>query len=334
MIYGNTAVICKTNGETERKEIMTFKKFKKAVCVLAAAAMMLCLSSCMAMETGLVFNEDGTVKVFCDTTVEEEMLSSMDMTKEDFLASINESESSEEYAGFETESVETKVNGKAHVGQRYFKNMTLEELNSYVQDADSGVKVTYSAENKGGELVVTITYTNSGETAAEETSEISEYLAQGMMTTSHSVTAPYDVVETNGVIDAETGKITWDTMDVMIGTKSEAVFTVTYKLPFTFPVVPVIIIAAVVVVAVVVAVILSKKKSTPVPVAAIDFSAQETTAEAEAPAQEAAPAQETAPAEEAAPAEETAEAEAVCKNCGAKLSAEDKFCQGCGEKTE
>ncbi len=304
---------------------MTFRKFKKAVCVLAAAAMMLCLSSCMAMETGLIFNEDGTVRLFCDTTVEEEMLSSLDMTKEDFLSSINESESSEEYAGFETESVETTVNGKAHVGQRYFKDMTLEELNAYVQDADSGVKVTYSAEKKGGKLSVTITYTNSGEVSEEEVSEISEYLAQGMMTTSHSVVAPYDVVETNGIIDAETGKITWDTMDVMIGTKSEAVFTVTYKLPFTFPVVAVVIIAAVVAVAVVVAILLSKKKKNNevVPVAAIEAYAQETTAEA--------PVQEEAPAQEDAPAEKTAAA-VFCRNCGAKLGADDKFCQSCGEK--
>ncbi len=315
---------------------MVKRRFKKAVCVLAAAVMMLCLSSCMAMENGLMFNEDGTVRLFCDTTVEEEMLTSMEMTKEDFLNSISESETSEGYEGFTTEAIETTVDGKNYVGQRYYLDMTLEELNAYEESTEDGVSVKYSAVKEKGNLVVTITYTNNAEASAEEQNEISEYIAQGMMTTSQSVAAPYEVVETNGIIDAETGKITWDTLNVMMGTEKEKICTVTYKLPSS-PLVGIIIIAAIVVVvivAVVLVLVTRSGKKNEIPYTASDYTAQEIPAPAEeASVQETAPVQAETAEEAEAPAEEAQEKK-FCEMCGTKLDADAKFCQGCGEKVE
>lgn len=309
---------------------MTMRKIKKAVCILAAAAMMLCLSSCMAMENGLIINEDGTVRLFCDTTVEEEMLASMEMTKEDFIQNIKDSETSESYEGFELEALETTVDGKNYVGCRYYKDMTTDEVNSYVQ-GDANVKSSYSIVEDGGKLTVKITYTNNREADAEETDEMSEYIAQGMMTTKQSVTAPYEIIETNGTVDEATGTITWDTLDVFMGTVTEASYTVTYKLPSTFPLGLVIGIAAAVVIAVVAVVIVMvvKNNSEPkIPQAAVDFSAS-----AEAPVQTVAPVQtqETAPVQEEAPAEEQEKAK-FCEVCGAKVSADDQFCPACGER--
>ena len=314
---------------------MVKRKLKKAVCVFAAAVMMLCLSSCMAMETGLIFNEDGTVRLFCDTTIEEDMLSSMEMTTEDFLNSINESESSEEYEDFASETIETEVDGKSYVGQRYYKDMTLDELNAYIESSEDGVTVKYSAVKEGGNLVVTITYTNNAETSEEEQSELTEYMAQGMMTTTQSIIAPYEIVDTNGTVNTETKKITWDTLNVMMGTEKEAVCTVTYKLPATFPIAAVIIIAAVVVVAIVVVVLVmvtkgNKKNEIPYVAPAQEIPAP--VQEIPAPVQETeAPAEEEAVTE--APAEEAQEKK-FCEICGTKLDADAKFCQGCGEKVE
>ncbi len=310
------------------------KRIKKAVCILATAVMMLALSSCMAMETGLILNEDGTVRLFCDTTVEEEMLTSMEMTKEDFLNSINESESSEEYEGFNSETIETEVDGKSHVGQRYYKDMSIDELNNYEQSADDGINIKYSAVKEGGNLVLTITYTNNTDASAEEQSELGEYMAQGMMTTKQSVIAPYEIVETNGVVNTDTKKITWDTLDVMMGTTKEAVFTVTYALPSTFPIGIVIAIAAVVVVAIVVVVIViltkGNKNNQLKQVAPISYNEPVTTP---APVEEA-PVQETAPAQTETAETPVAEAKKFCELCGTKLDADAKFCHGCGEKVE
>ena len=292
---------------------------KKAACVLLTAALIFSLSSCMAMETGLVFNEDGTVRLFADTTVEEDMLTEMEMTKEDFLSSLNESETSEEYAGFSTEVVEKTVDGKIYVGQRYFKDMTLDELNAYSQNADENIAVSYSAVKEKGNLLVTITYTNNTELSDEEKSEMGEYLAQGMMTTTQSVIAPYEIVETNGIIDNETGKITWDTLDVMTGTEKEAVYTVTYKLPAS-PLAGIIIVAAVVAAAIVIVVLVfvikgNKKNELPM----VPYT----------PPQETAAPEQTAPAQ---PEAQSDEAVSFCRSCGAKLQNNDVFCAQCGEK--
>ena len=311
---------------------MTMRKFKKALCVFAAVAMMLCLSSCMAMENGLIINADGSIRLFCDTTVEEEMLSSMEMTKEDFVQSIKDSESSESYEGFETEVIETTIDGKNHVGCRYYKDMTVDEVNSYVQ-GDANVKSSYSIVEEGGKLTVTITYTNSSEEGVESTDEMSQYVAEGMMTTKQSVTAPYEVIETNGTVDEATGTVTWDTLEVFMGTVKEATYTVTYKVSSGAPLGLIFgIVAAVLIItaAVIAFLVIKKNKEPQIPQAAADFSmpAETNSVQTAAPVQE--PAQE-APAEEEAPAAEQPQ-EKVCAICGAKVSADDQFCSVCGER--
>lgn len=305
---------------------MTKRKIKKILCIFAAAAMMLCLCSCMTMENGLILNADGSVRLFCSTTVEEEMLTSMDMTKEDFINNIKDSESSESYDGFEVEAIETTVDGKSHVGCRYYKDMTRDELNSYVQGEES-VKSTYMVVEEGNKLIVKITYKNSN---PAETNEMSEYIAQGMMTTSQSVTAPYEVIETNGTYDAASGTVTWDTLEVFTGKTPTAEYTVTYKLGSSFPVGIVFAIAGVLLVAVVVVVIVMKNNRQPViPQAAVDFSTSaETTA-----AQWTPPVQtETTAAAPVKEAETVTEKAKVCEICGAPVGEEDQFCQVCGAK--
>ncbi len=305
---------------------MTKRKIRKLLCIFAALAMVLCLCSCMAMENGLIINADGSVRLFCDTTVEEEMLSSMEMTKEEFVQNIKDSESSEGYEGFEIELVERTIDGKKYVGCRYYKDMTVDELMAYEQ-GDANVTATYSVVEEGGNLIVKITYKNSD---PADTNEMGEYITQGMMTTSQSVTAPYEVIETNGTYDAAAGTVTWDTLDVFMGTVTTAEYTVTYKVSAGgFPVGLIFVIAAVLLIAVVAVIIIMKKNRQPViPQAAVDFSAP----------METSTAQWTAPVQTAtaAPAEEAPEAEKaqtkVCRVCGAEVSADAQFCTICGAK--
>ncbi len=311
---------------------MTMRKFKKALCVLAAVAMMLCLSSCMAMENGLVINADGSVRLFCDTTVEEEMLTSMEMTKEDFVQSIKDSESSESYEGFEVEAIETTIDGKNHVGCRYYKDMTVDEVNSYVQ-GDADVKSAYSIVEEGGKLTVTITYTNSSEEGVESTDEMSQYVAEGMMTTKQSVTAPYEVIETNGTYDAASGTVTWDTLEVFMGTVKEAKYTVTYKTSSAAPLGLIfgIVAAVLIIAAAVIAFLVIKKNREPkIPQSTVDFSMPAETNSVQTAAPVQTPVQET-PVEEEAPAAEQPQ-EKTCGICGAKVGADDQFCSVCGER--
>ncbi len=315
---------------------MTMRKIKKAVCVLAAAAMTLCLSSCMSMENGLVFSEDGTVRIYCDTTIEEEALTSMEMTKEDFLSSVNESETSDEYADFQSEPVEKEIDGKAHVGQRYYKDMTYDELNAFTQGVDGDISAVYSVTEEGGNLNVIITYTNNEPPAEGEEdeagSEMGEYIAQGMMTTFQSVSAPYEIVETNGTVDSETGTVTWDILDVFTGAQPEMTLTVTYKLPAS-PLAAIIIIAAVVVIAVVAVVLVlvtRKNKQEENSNPAEMYAEQQTES---VPVQEASAQTEDSsiPVQTEAPAQEE-NRPAYCEICGMQLSEDDNFCPGCGEK--
>lgn len=330
--YSNTAVIYEIIRENRKEIIMTMRKIKKAACAAAAVVMMLCLSSCMAMENGIIINNDGTIRVFCDTTVEEEMLASMEMTKEDFVQNIKDSETSESYEGFEIESIENTVDGKSYVGCRYYKDMTTDELNSYVQ-GDEGVKCTYSLVEEGGKLTVTITYTNSNE-GGEDMDEMSQYVAEGMMTTKQSVKAPYEILETNGTADEATGTVTWDTLEVFMGTVKEVDYTVTYKVSSGAPLGLIFgIIAAIIIIAaaVIVFIVIKNNRTPAIPQAAVSFATAETT-----PVQPSAPVQ--APVENTAP-QQTEEAQAqeqanekICEICGAKAGADDQFCPVCGER--
>ncbi len=242
------------------------KSFKKLLCMISLTAMMLSLSACMSMENGLIINKDGTVRLYCDATIDESALSQMDMTREEFIESINESEDASDYEGFTTESVETQIDGKKYIGQRYYKDMKLDELNNHKQasDSDSEVDVTYNAVKKGNKLTITITYKNVAPAADNssdiEGEELGNYIAQGMMTTKQCITCPYKIVETNGVQDTSTNKVTWNTLSVFTGEENEMVCTVTYKLPIPLWLI-IGIIAVVVAIVVVVVIIIVKKKN-------------------------------------------------------------------------
>lgn len=210
------------------------KKLRRIASVLLSVVMLVTLCSCMSMESGLEFIDENTVKVYTQVLMEEDSLESLGMTKEDYLDSISNSESSEEYEGWESETVEVEVDGKNHIGTRYYKDVTYETAS--FEGVDSGdCDIDVSVERNGSDVTVTVTYKNTGSLSIDEVNEVSQYIADGMMTTSFRIAVPEDcdVVSTNGDYNKEKKEITWDVLSVMSGTESEKVLTVTFNKPLT-----------------------------------------------------------------------------------------------------
>lgn len=210
------------------------KKLRRIASVLLSAVMLVTLCSCMSMESGLEFIDENTVKVYTQVLMEEDSLESLGMTKEEYLDSISNSESSEEYEGWESETVEVEVDGKNHIGTRYYKDATYETAN--FEGVDSGdCDIDVSVDRKGSDVTVTVTYKNTASLSIDEVNEVSQYIADGMMTTSFRIAVPEDcdVVSTNGNYNKDKREITWDVLSVMSGTESEKVLTVTFNKPLT-----------------------------------------------------------------------------------------------------
>lgn len=210
------------------------KKLRRIASVLLSAVMLVTLCSCMSMESGLEFIDENTVKVYTQVLMEEDSLESLGMTKEEYLDSISNSESSEEYEGWKSETVEVEVDGKNHIGTRYYKDVTYETAS--FEGVDSGdCDIDVSVERNGSDVTVTVTYKNTGSLSIDEVNEVSQYIADGMMTTSFRIAVPEDcdVVSTNGDYNKEKKEITWDVLSVMSGTESEKVLTVTFNKPLT-----------------------------------------------------------------------------------------------------
>lgn len=313
------------------------RRLKKAAAVIVLAVFtLMTMCSCLAMEAGLIFNKDGTVRTYTDITMEEGMLETMEMTREDFIQSLQESSDSEEYEGWEQEAVETIVDGSNYIGLRYYKDISYEELNE-MHDDNSGAEVDYNVVEEGGKLKVTVTFTGSA-TSEEESSDMAEYITSGMMTTTFRIAAPYEILDTNGTISEDSTYVTWDILDVMMGEVSEKTLTVEFKKGVS-PLLALIIVGAVMTAAIVVIVlvVVSKNKKPQLTVSEYVPPVQtDSFAEPAAPVQPEAPAEASAEAPAEAPAAEEEEynydeVKTYCRNCGNQVGDSDAFCQNCGE---
>lgn len=299
---------------------MKIKKLKKAVLALGAMLITLALSSCMAMEQGLEFTEEGKVIIFAEISVEEEMLSQADTTKEDFFNSMDESEDAKEFEGWDKTEIEKNIGEKKHIGTRYYKEMTYEEINQLAAADPEKTSVVYNITETKKTIDVAVTYTYKGETTEDEGSEIGAYIAQGMMTTSFTIKTPYEILETNGTVSEDGTTVTWDTLDVMIGTTPEKVLTLSMEKPSIFSSVGVFIaLGAAVLIPVLTIVILlaTRKKPGQVYTGSTEYVSDKTQ---ELPVITNEMQSGTADTEIAR----------YCHNCGTPAKRNDLFCSKCG----
>lgn len=204
---------------------------RKIIAFLSLSLCLLFMCSCMRMETGVVINGDGTGRVFSELTIAESMLEDGEMTKEQFYESITDSEDNDKYNDWQKEEVERIVSGEAssekYVGIRYYKDGKLDELIKSINEDSDDSEFTFDMRSEGGRKIVDIRFMNKADGSAS--GEISEYIAQGMMKVYFTVTAPSDVVETNGTVSADKRTVTWDVLSVMSGADKEKTLTVAYN---------------------------------------------------------------------------------------------------------
>lgn len=316
---------------------MTNRVLKKTASVIVAAVMMLGLSSCVSQETGLVFSDDcETVTIYSETAMEKEYLDEMEMTAEDFYDYLAEN-TDETYKEWECTDSEITKGDKEYAARRYSKSYTYEEL-----VADEGIRmggeedvvsVDYKIEKTAEEISVTVTYIFIGEPVTEDLSGMDDM----GMTNEFRITAPFELLETNGRAESKYSKDTegsqtvlvWDISGVSSGTETELVISAKFAAPKTASLLfPIIIIAAVVIITVIIVlVIFNANKNNGI--FADTFveepagpSVQDKLAQTEADG--TIPVQEPESVEEKKPE--------YCEICGMKLNGVDKFCPGCGEK--
>ena len=294
------------------------KILKRAAAAVSLLLVLMLACSCMDMETGLIFKEDGSARVYCDMTVDEELLKEAGKTKEEFIQSISESEDSEQFKGWSKEDVTKTISGKNYIGIRYFIDKSRDELAELKNINDS--QISCEIKNEGGKLSVKMVVAGTGETIG---GDVANYIAQGMMNVRFRVSAPFELLETNGTKD-EDGSVCWDLIPVMSGSVSSLEMTATYKAGGINLVLILCIAGGVVVVAgIIIAVVLLTKKKPAAP-AAVPMGV----ILGEQPVQQAAPVQQNAPAEQPAAAAK------FCKDCGAKMEEGAKFCISCGAKQD
>ena len=306
------------------------KMLKRAAAAVSLLLVLMLACSCMDMETGLIFKADGGARVYCDVTVDEELLGQAGQTKEDFVNSVSESNDSDSFEGWNKEEVTKTISGKKYSGVRFFIDKSKDELSNLgpVNNTISSCEI----KNENGNISVKMTINGSGGNSG---GDMAQYIAQGMMNVKFRISAPFELVETNGTKDAD-GSVYWDLIPVMTGGVDSLEMTAAYRAGGANIVLIICIIAGVVIVAGIIAMVLIKnqKPAAPAPVS-------EGAILGEQPEQQPAPVQQTVPAEQAAPAEQEAPAEQpapvtakFCKDCGAKIEEGSSFCINCGAKQE
>lgn len=295
------------------------KILKRAAAAVSLLLVLMLACSCMDMETGIIFNKDGSARVYCDMTVDEELLEKAGKTKEEFLKSISESSDSDKFESWDNREEITKtISGKNYIGIRYFADKTWDEITSI--DNVNDTEIFCEIKNEDGKISVKMVLNGIGEMSG---GDVAEYIAQGMMNVRFRITAPFELLETNGTKD-EDGSVYWDLIPVATGSVSSLEMTAIYNKSGINLLLILCIAGGVLVVAgiIIAVVLLTKKKpaAAPVPMGVI-------LGEQPAPVQQTVPAQQTAPAEQPAPV--TAK---FCKDCGAKIEGGSKFCINCGAK--
>lgn len=307
---------------------MKLKKVKKAAAAIGAMLLTLVFSSCMAMEQGLEFDEKGAVTVYTEISLENEMFSKYALTEETFFERIKENEKTQEYDGWNSERIEKQVDGKSHIGTRFYKNLSYQELNEMEKPVESRITPNYDIIETDKTIEVIVKFTYSGEI---NESEFSQYIADGLMKTTFSISTPYEIVSTNGEKSADGTTVTWDIMDVMIGTVSEKTLTVIMgKEAAGFSAGVVIALCAVIIIPVAALIIILAATRKPAEPKKEEIPYIQPENQPEIIPEPPIAAEEIAE-EPPTPTEESNERK-YCPNCGNLTERTDKFCTNCGEK--
>lgn len=324
------------------------KNLKKAIAAISLFMCLMLMCSCMRMEAGVIINGDGTGRVFNEITMSEATLTQMEMTKEDFLKSVSESEDNDKYEDWSMEEVERLVPGEmgdeTYIGVRYYKDGKLDELVSALSDSEDNSNVTFDMKSENGNIELTVNMFNDSEGSVG--GEVNEYVSQGMMKVYFSVTVPSEIVESNGTISEDRKTATWDILSLASGADKERTMRITFKENSPFLLI-VLIIGGVLLAAIIFGVIvvaLSKRKYRPrnavnnqsnTVYSGNSFTVNQVS-QPEQPIEAPAPVQPEAsapvqPAEAAAPEQSEAK-QKFCTYCGAKIEYEAAFCMNCGEQ--
>ncbi|MCM1335375.1 MAG: zinc ribbon domain-containing protein [Bacteroides sp.] len=317
---------------------------KKFVAFAALFALILTLCSCMSTEYGIVIREDGTARAYAEMAIQKSALTAMSMSEDDFFEQVDESDDSDGFEGWEREKFSKTIDGDEYTGVRYYNDSSLdflaeEGLSSFSDDDDGEM----SFRREGGDLVVHIVYQNDD---GDEPGDLESYAEQEMLTAKFRVSAPFEIVETNGVID-EDGSVYWDMTGFLMGESGVLDMEVRYHvgadLGLILWIVGGVLLAAILIVVIVLVV---RKRPKPLDPAAMSASYH---AEANIASPDSDPLPDgkaagtpadTAPAEtpEAGdPEAQTPAANAAprfCSDCGAKLKADDTFCSNCGARVK
>lgn len=334
------------------------KKIKRAAAAAAFAIMTALLCSCVDMETGIMFRDDGMVKVYVDLAMENETLESLDMTPEEAAESLME-QANTKSDDWKTEPITKTVDSKTYSGMRYYRETSAAEIIESGELFESSTETfSVSLVNEGGVTKVNIKIMADSE-PVQDAQQMKE-----MMNFRFRLTPPAnaEIVNTNGTKDSD-GSVYWDLMDVACGKVKSIDMTLDYKTGGSLATILIIVgIVVIVGAAVAVAVVLINKNKTPAlpkisletydmpapeqnnnfvqPAAPVRPEPEREMAEVpEAPSEMPAAVMPTAPAKPAETSEsdeeggyfQTSEAVKYCPACGAEAPADAGFCSACGK---
>lgn len=335
------------------------KKIKRAAAVAAFALMTALLCSCVDTEMGIVFRDDGMVRVYMDLAMENETLESMDMTPEEAAESLKEQMDAES-GDWKAEPLTRTIDSKTYSGMRYYRETSAAEIiESGTLFESSNETFSITLVNEGG-----VTKANVKITAASEPVENAQQMKE-MLNFRFRLTPPEsaEIVNTNGIKDSD-GSVYWDLIDVACGEVKSIDMTLDYKTAGGSLATILIIVGIVVVVgaAAAVVVVLINKNRTPAlpkisletydmpapeqnnnfvqPAAPVRPEPEREMAEVpEAPSEMPAAVMPTAPVKPAETSEsdeesgyfQTSDAVKYCPACGAEAPADAGFCSACGK---
>lgn len=299
------------------------RKIKKGAAAVVFALAVTLLCSCMDMEVGMVFNDNGSARIYMDMVIEDETLDSMGMTSDEAVDSMmdqmNEDSDMDDWL---TESITKTIDGDSYSGARYYMDVTAEELLSTNVLDQTGEDLTIKVEKSGSNTKVTIVMNADSESSAEEAEQMRE-----MMNFRFRMSAPNcKIVSTNGTYDTD-GSVYWDLMDVSVGAVDSIEMTFEYSTGGGL-LSTILIIAVVVLVIAALVIVVVRNANKPKPVESFEqyeLPNEVAAVPAETPATEA-------PAEETAAPVEKEETVKFCADCGTKAEADAEFCMNCGKK--